>query len=124
VPFITIVTGGLLIALGLWGYFPDARSVTALIPAFGGIALVILGALAMKPTMLKHAMHAAAMIGVLGFLAGAGWFLAKLIKDGKIPEGPSGISTGLMAVVCAVFVGLCVNSFVQARRRRQSGSPA
>jgi hypothetical protein len=122
-PVVSIVVGGLLIALGVWGYVAsDARSVTALIPAFVGAALAMLGALALKASLLKHCMHAAAAIGLLGFLAAAGRFVPKLIRAGFDTEDAATLSTGGMTLLCAVFVALCVNSFVQARRRRAAAA--
>ena len=44
-------------------------------------------------------------------------------------EGTPAISTVAMTALCAIFVALCVNSFIQARKRRrlaaqaQAGSP-
>ncbi len=74
-PGITIGFGAVLCAIGLWGFFgsdPDKQSVTALIPAFFGAALIVCGLLAFAKKWRKHAMHAAAGIGLLGFLAAAG----------------------------------------------------
>jgi hypothetical protein len=130
VPVVSVVFGLLLIALGVWGRWggdlglwtplgfsaPENLSNTALIPAFAGAALVVFGLLAFKERFLKHAMHGAAMIGLLGFLAAAG----RLIATGKV-QGVGGTSLVTMAVLCAAFVALCANSFIQARRRRAAG---
>jgi uncharacterized membrane protein YeaQ/YmgE (transglycosylase-associated protein family) len=135
VPLVTVVMGLLLIALGIWGRFggdlglweplgvvpPEHLSVTALIPAFIGAALVVLGLLALKESFLKHAMHAAAMLGLLGLLAAGGRLLSALITRGQV-QGVAGISTSLMMLLCALFVGLCVNSFLAARRRRRAAA--
>jgi hypothetical protein len=132
-PIVTVVMGVLLIALGVWGRFggdlglweplgvaaPEHLSGTALIPAYVGLAFVVLGLLALKESLLKHAMHAAAVVGLLGFLAAGGRLLSTLITKGKV-EGVAGVSTSGMTLLCAVFVGLCVNSFIQARRRRRA----
>jgi hypothetical protein len=132
VPVITVVFGVLLIALGVWGYFggdlglwaplgvadPGGRSGTALIPAGLGAVFVVLGLLALKEKFLKHAMHAAALLGVIGFLL-AGWRVLLQVVKGKV-EGVAGVSTSAMTVLCGVFVGLCVNSFIAARRRRRA----
>jgi hypothetical protein len=135
VPVVAVVFGVLLIALGVWGRFggdlglwqplglarPEQLSNTALIPAYVGAALVVLGLLALKESLLKHAMHGAALIGLLGLLAAAGRLISALVAKGKV-EGVSGVSLVLMTLLCAVFVGLCVNSFIQARRRRRATS--
>jgi hypothetical protein len=122
VPLVTVVIGALLVALGGWGWLGaevEHRSVTALIPAFVGGPLIVLGLLALKESFLKHAMHLASLVGLLGFLMAGGRLVVKLLQDGKI-EGRGGLSTSLMTMLCGVFVVLCVNSFIQARRRRRS----
>jgi hypothetical protein len=84
-----------------------------------GIPLVLLGLLALKERLLKHAMHAAAALGLLGFLAALGRIVGKLVTGGTV-TGRAGISTVVMAVLCGIFVALCVNSFIQVRRRRRA----
>lgn len=132
-PVVSIVFGLLLIVLGIWGYWggalglwqplgfdaPEKLSGTALIPAYVGAVLVVLGLLAFKQSLLKHAMHGAAMIGLLGLLAAVG----RILTTGKV-QGVGGASLVAMALLCAIFVALCVNSFVQARRRRRGVSAA
>ena len=77
-PLVTVVFGIILIAMGAGGYFgTGSESVTALIPAFFGVPMVIAGLLARQEKFLKHAMHAAALLALLG-AAGAGRGLAKL----------------------------------------------
>ena len=114
---ITIAVGGVLIVLGLVGYFPDQGSWTALIPAIVGVLLAILGALALQPQWRKHAMHGAVLIGLLGFLAAAGRAIS-VLAGGEIHNPKSFSMLVAMAVVCGVFVGLCVKSFIDARRSR------
>jgi hypothetical protein len=110
----------LLIAVGAAGYGlsePEHRSLTALIPAAGGAVFVVLGVLARKDNLRKHVMHSAAILGLAGVLAGLGRLLPKAFK-GELTLSLATVCISLMVVICAVFVGLCVNSFVQARRRR------
>ena len=62
---ITIAVGLILIGLGLYGYFgadEGKTSPTALIPAFVGAPILLLGALALKDSMRKHAMHGAVIV--------------------------------------------------------------
>ncbi len=121
-PIVTILFGAALVGVGVWGRFfveGGQGHTTPLIPAFVGAPLALLGLLALKESLLKHAMHGAAMIGLLGFLGGCG-NLIRLAVVGKPLEGPSGLATILMTALCGVFVGLCVNSFVQVRRRRKA----
>jgi hypothetical protein len=123
-PIVSIIFGGLLIAVGLWGKFSTGtESWTALIPAFVGAPLVLAGLFALKESFLKHAMHLASVVGLLGFLAGMGNLGRIVGKHGDLTDTP-GVSTILMTALCAVFVALCVNSFVQARRRRAAREAA
>ena len=136
-PVVTVVFGLLLIALGLWGRFggewglwaplglpaPEHLSGTALIPAYFGGAFVLLGLLALKESFLKQAMHLAALLGVVGFLAAGLRLLTSVYSKGTV-QGVAGVSTATMTGLCALFVLLCVNSFIQARRRRRAREAA
>ncbi len=116
---ITIGLGLVLIALGIGSYFGTGRaSVTALIPAFFGVPLLLLGLLALKESMRKHAMHIAAVMGLLGFGGTVGGLmkLPVLLTGGEL-ERPAAVAVqASMAIVCFVFVLLCVWSFIKARR--------
>lgn len=120
----SIIFGLLLIILGAWGYFGTGmQHPTALIPSGVGLILAALGALALRDAFRKHAMHAAAAVALLGCLLGAGWFIARPFL-GKPIADTAGMSTATMAVLCGVFVALCVKSFIDARRRRKAaGEP-
>jgi hypothetical protein len=118
---ITVVFGLALIAVGVAGFVATgSEHFTALIPAGLGGVLALLGALSFKDALRKHTMHAAALVGVLGF-AGCVMGVPKLItylSGGEVARPAAAISQSVTALLCLVFVGLCVNSFVQARRRR------
>ena len=72
-PLIAILEGAILIAMGVYFYlFPEEeQSVTALIPAFIGLGLLIPGYLAYNPAMKMHAMHVTAVFALIGTLGGA-----------------------------------------------------
>ena len=111
--------GGLLIALGVAGYVGTGmESPTALIPAVFGLLLIIAGAIARNESRRKHAMHAAAMVGLLGFLGSASALaqLPALLGGGEIARPAAVISRSIMAALSLLFVVLCVNSFIAARR--------
>jgi len=116
---ITIGLGLVLIALGIGSYLGTGRaSVTALIPAFFGVPVLLLGLLALKERMRKHAMHIAAVFGLLGFGGTVGGLmkLPVLLTGGEV-ERPAAVAVqAAMAIVCFVFVLLCVWSFIKARR--------
>lgn len=139
----TILFGVILIVLGLVGYFgsePKAaavpadgatevaaepsRSPTGLIPVIPGALLLVFGVLALKEKNLKHAMHGAAMVGLLGALAGLGKGIHGLATGGNMRATTFSL---LMGVICAAFVVMCVRSFIAAKKRRlaaEAGSVA
>ena len=117
---ITIGLGLVLIALGLGGYFGTGREhVTALIPAFLGLPLLILGLVALKEHMRRHAMHVAGVIALLGF-AGPVRGLMKLpvlLTGGQLDQSPTAVAVkSATSILCLIFVLLCIWSFIQARR--------
>lgn len=120
-PQITIVFGALLCIVGL-GFFlgTGAASVTALIPAFLGLPLCLLGALARRESWRRHAMHGAVLIGLLGFLGSARGLLQlpALLAGGDVARPAAVAAQSITAALCLAFVILCVRSFVEARRKR------
>ena len=125
VPYVTIGFGVLLTLIGVGGYVMSGMvSWTALIPAFLGVPMALLGGLATKESLLKHAMHGAAMVGLLGLLGTAsGLFKFFRMLGGAEVARPEAVKVqALVAVLCAVFIGLCVNSFIQARKARTAAS--
>ncbi len=115
---ITIDFGALLIALALAAFFgTGTASWTALIPSFVGLPLVVLGRLALNERWLKHAIHGAALVGLVGFLGGAFSFARPFIFGSEVKPAAAGVQF-LMTLICAIFVGLCVKSFIDARRAR------
>jgi len=115
----TIVIGVLLTLLGLGGYvLAGGISVTALIPAFFGLPLALLGFLARSESLRRHAIHAAAALALVGW-AGA---VFSLMRTPAGPRSPIAVfSQRAMVVLTAIFVELCVRSFIAAKRARTSG---
>lgn len=109
--------GLLLIALGIGSYLGTGRtSVTALIPAFFGAALVVCAIVARRESARKHAMHAAVAIGLVGAIAA----LARAVPaalNGQASR-PAVLAQLAMGVLLLIYVGLGVQSFVAARRAR------
>ena len=124
-PNIAIGFGAVLCAIGMWGYLgadPDRQSMTALIPFLVGDLLILCGILGYNSAWRKHAMHAAATVGLLGFLAGMGRGIMKLgnaISDDPLNHRAPRLAL-LMGLVCLVFVVVCVRSFISARRRQRA----
>lgn len=112
----TIVFGALLALLGVGGYLlSGATSVTALIPAFFGLPMLGLGFLARSESMRKHAMHAAAMLALIG----CGGAVFSLMRTPAGPRSPvAAFSQAVMVLLTAAFVVLCIRSFKAARLAR------
>ena len=116
---VTILFGILLGITGIVGfYLTGAEHLTALIPAFIGIPLFVCGIIAAKEAMRMMAMHIAILIGLIGFIGAA----ATLFKADQ--EMAAIISKAITSVLCATFVGLCVRSFIQARKSREAAEAA
>ena len=124
-----ILFGLLLIALGLAGYYspttfgtvgPEGTSPTALIPAAFGAVLLVCGLVVeFAPKLRKHVMHLAALVGLLGAVGGV-----MPLQRNKMDFSKSGTVAGLlMIILCALFVVLCIRSFVLARIARSEGLP-
>ena len=122
-PAATIVISLLLIALGATTYFvaggPGEASPTALIPAFFGIVVGLVGVVALKPGARKHAMHAVSALALIGVLASGGK-LAGDVAAGKFTANMAGFSQIAMLALSLVLLILCVRSFIQARRARDA----
>jgi hypothetical protein len=118
---VTMGFGLALAALGVGGYFATGRaSLTALIPLAFGLLLLVCGALARREQWRKHAMHAAALVGLLGFLGPLRVLpqMVAVVGGRAVAHRAAVVDQLLMMVVCGAFVALCVRSFVAARRAR------
>jgi len=121
---ITIICGMLLALLGVvcyafWHQFgADHASPTALIPAGFGAILILLGLFTLtKPALRMHLMHASVTLALIGFLASLPMGVHGLIKKGFVVAP---IAQLIMAIICGVYVVLCVNSFIAARKARKA----
>jgi hypothetical protein len=129
-PQISILFGFLLTLLGLssylaadYGWIAPKKISTAFIPCVVSVFLMLSGVLALRPAMRKHMMHAAATIALLGVIAPVGRLISTAIQHG-ITASPMVISQLLMAILCAIFLALCIRSFVMIRRQRTSQVPS
>jgi len=111
-PVQTVIIAALLIALG-GGAFLVSGSQTALMPAYPGVLLAVLGVLAMVfGYARKHIMHVAALIALLGALAPAA---ALAIRATQMSAMALTVNIGML-LLCAVLLVLMVKSFIAARR--------
>lgn len=116
----TAITFGILLTLlGLIAYFGiSSESITALIPAFFGVPVIILGWLALNEKYRKHSMHIAAALMLLGFIGTGMRVFPQLF--GEIAN-PSAFTVQLiMTLLCLIFIILAVKSFIEARRNREN----
>lgn len=120
----TMIFGILLVLLGLVSYYGTGGThPTALIPTWFGLALGIFGFLAISPDEKKRKifMHINVTIGLLGFIGAAvkavtGYGAAR--SAGIDPDMKAIGAQIAMAVILLVYVKLCVDSFLAARRQR------
>lgn len=104
------------IVLILWSvltfFISGGESYTAFIPAGFGLLIALCGAVAIKEAARKHAMHVAALVGLLGLLGGFGMGLRKVFSE----PGLAAYSQLFLGVVCLIFLVVCIRSFIAARR--------
>jgi hypothetical protein len=121
---LSITYGVIFILMGLISYFGiSSESITALIPAFFGIPMLILGWLGLSEKYLKHIMHGAAGLMLFGFFGTIGG-LIKFFKmlGGVQPERPAAVTVqAIMALMCLVFLILAVKSFLDVRKNKSIG---
>jgi hypothetical protein len=129
-PTLSIMFGFILTAMGIVAYFnpaplgvgKDGLPATAghpsgLSPVGVGGIMIVAGILSMAaPKARKHAMHAAAVVSLLGTIGG---LVPVILRNFRFEEVAVKIGLG-MSVFCAIFLAMCVNSFIQARKARPS----
>jgi membrane-bound ClpP family serine protease len=122
---LTLVTALVLIILGVAFFVATgSHAPTALIPASFGIVLGILGFLANTGDNKRRMifMHIAVTVGLLGVIF-PGWraasaFIASTTNGSAITRPLAVEEEFAMAVICLIFVLMCVRSFIAARRAR------
>ncbi|MEX2579982.1 MAG: hypothetical protein WD342_13065 [Verrucomicrobiales bacterium] len=119
---LTFACSAILIILGAVGYFgweaigASQQSITAAIPAFVGILMLVGGLIALKNNMAG--MHVAALFALLGGLAGLGRLIPQMGKDDFSWSEASTISVAIMTVVCLFYIVMAIRSFIAARKAR------
>src|SRR5580698_6541372 len=120
---VTIVFAVLFIALCLFGFISTGSiHYTALIPAALGLLLGIFGTLSLSPDAgrRKLFMHINVTLGLLGFLGTLmgliQWF--QMLAGATVKNPPATESKAAMALLCLIYVALCVRSFIAARKAR------
>ena len=96
---------------------------TWLIPSVVGLPLIVLGLLAdLNAASRKHLMHAAVTLALLGgsvaLVQGVRQIVQLMVSGKEILPLAAGMIWA-MTVLCFAFVGLCVRSFIAARKARE-----
>jgi hypothetical protein len=118
---VTLVFAVAFIALGLVGFITTGSQYpTALIPAVLGLLLGIFGILSFNPSRRKLFMHINVTLGLLGFLGTVmGLFQWFAMLAGQVVQNPPATeSKAIMALLCLVYIILCIRSFIAARKAR------
>lgn len=118
-PRVAMLFGVIFIILGLVAYFGiSSESITALIPAFLGLPMLILGWVAQNEKYLKHAMHGAAVLALLGFGGTVGGLIKffRMIGGEQFERGSAITVQAIMALLCLIFLVFAVRSFIYARK--------
>lgn len=124
---VTMLVGVLLlgVTIGIRLLNGEISSSTAYIPSAVGLPLLVLGFLSQAlPQKRKLLMHIAVTVGLLGLLAS---IVPVVLQISKLARGESldpvrAGSVFSMALLCAVYVFLCVKSFIDARKSRGSST--
>ena len=116
IPNLAMLSGSILI---LWGFFSyivsDSGSITALIPSFFGVPLLILGFLSIRNESNKHHyMHASMIVALVSVLGG---FRIFQIEDASNLTLASHL---ILLVVGIIFMVGGILSFRHARKLRES----
>jgi uncharacterized membrane protein (UPF0136 family) len=117
----TIVTGILLVILGLGGYFgTGTSSFTALIPAAFGVVFLAFGFMARDDSKRKMAMHITAALALIGFIACVpGLLKFPTMLAGESTARPAAvISQVIMAFITGIYLLFAIQSFRAARKAR------
>jgi hypothetical protein len=117
---LTFWIAAILIILGLAGFLlTGAQSFTALIPAVFGLIFLICALIARNETRRKLAMHVAqgfAILGLLGSISGLFKLIMYLAGSGSLDRPSAAIAQGIMALVCLVYLGMGIRTFIAARK--------
>ena len=119
---LTYLCSILLIITGGVGYFgweaigAAKQSITAAIPAFVGILMLVGAIVANKNHMAG--MHISVLFAALGALAGFGRIIPTAVKGELDLGAPSSILILVMTMITVFYTIMAVRSFIAARRAR------
>lgn len=111
---LTLAYGLALIALAII-FVILTQQPTALIPVGIGLPAAILGFIAFKDNLRKHAVHFTLVFALLGLLAALG-MIPRMVSG----EAPllAAIEISLMGLLSAAYLALAIKSFINARKAK------
>ena len=108
-----LVNSVALVSMSAWGYL-DTSSFTALIPAFFGVILLILGTMLTNEKLVKLSAHLLVLFTILILLA-----LVIQVLPGVVERGGIGlIRVILMISTSAIAMIVFIKSFIANRKSR------
>ena len=117
---LTIIFGAILVVVGVAGYlFTGRQSVTALIPAFVGLPILILGGVGLCPAREKLACMIAAILTLVG-LGGCVPGLIKLVpllQGGDVARPAAVYLQSLMAILSLIYLILYIRNVMTRKRQ-------
>lgn len=125
VRLLALSVGAALVVVGIVASASSGTtSLTAFIPSVVGLLLVGCGLLAGRESLRRHALHASAVVALLGLLGS----LTRAVRIGEVftgaAERPAAVvSSFVMAVLLLAYLVVVIRSFSQARRER-AATPA
>ena len=107
-----IVLGIVLIVLGVSAYMlSDFASITALIPAFFGILIAILGVVGYQQTnrqrLASYGIGLLAVLGILGSTRGISDII-RLLTGEAVDSTIAAVSQGIMIIICLVLLAAVI----------------
>lgn len=117
----TMIVGVVLVLVSVGFWFSMGRAeMAALHPAGLGVLLLIAGALANSENARRRMlwMHIAVTLGLIGLLITGIRVVLEMVHGTTRLHPLAFDERALVAVICLVFVALCVRSFIAARRTR------
>ena len=116
VPKISKIAGGILTAWGVVAYLLTMTSITAMIPAFMGAPILLMGFLAeTNPEKRKLFMHISVTFGLLAALGGLR--ILTMLSD---PYDLAFASHAVLLLVGGVYTFICVKSFIHVRKQQDA----
>ena len=116
VPKISKIAGGILTAWGVVAYLLTMTSITAMIPAFMGAPILLMGFLAeTNPEKRKLFMHISVTFGLLAALGGL-----RILTMLSGPYDLAFASHAVLLLVGGVYTFICVKSFIWIRKQQDA----